>query len=540
VQFFITHGLGAACHQHVLDGGCDTTHIIKVGDTMKETFHLGQDMLWSREAFTQAYKSDPETAGYKHFKKNLPDGQVLSGYRTPDSGLRPLPKGVLLISKDVETVVGIEETHKADPNDDAACSVSDRMQMLARRHFGKDSSSSPSTSSAPIALDTLAQMAARGGTLSGPATQPKGSATEQVDGAEAAAWSIDDPKNPIIESPTAKATSPGQAMVVPSTPGPISSPAPRAASLDEALRKLDGENAAGDNCQHQAKSAGVQSAKASNKAGVAVVPAAAKPAKVLKTAVVKKGKGGAVLKILPEAEKELQLMKEEFINCTTVEQTDAFSESAQKIGTKWGKKKGALLSCHMEDAAESLIELKETLTKMCKLVTAHVNFVSDMSKANAHMYMVAWTTWTDTNPGLPHDGIVPEMMVVQRRMAGALEHWNGGNFTSAFSEIRFTDYKDLLSDDAATEEQTKFFKRCYTEMLQVCDTQKLNDDDTLFKIMPLTQAICDTNDHDNMFMPDFHNVTTKVMDVLQPHTATKDTCFCFNKDTAQQQIKTKT
>ena len=82
------------------------------------------------------FNHEPSEFGLTPLTKALPDGGVLEGYRTDDDGtLNPLPAGVVRISKDFSTEVGMSKNIKEEDGD-AKCMLKNTMMNLAKQKFG--------------------------------------------------------------------------------------------------------------------------------------------------------------------------------------------------------------------------------------------------------------------------------------------------------------------------------------------------------------------------------------------------------------------
>jgi len=126
------------------DGDCDGTYAREMHSTrgMKETFHLKGDLLWDRAGYKSFFKGvDPEAVGQQFESHGLPDGTVLSGYRTKDfrkSRFDPLPEGCVEISRDFEKAVHerqrVQRLHSDATQDDR--DMFGRVNWVGRRLLG--------------------------------------------------------------------------------------------------------------------------------------------------------------------------------------------------------------------------------------------------------------------------------------------------------------------------------------------------------------------------------------------------------------------
>ena len=137
IAFFVKNGFTVHNQAHLADGGIEVKRSIKESTVIQETFCLEGDLLWTLDAFVKNLGCRPEDAGYVLFSKELPDGHILEGYRTPRSawsGQLPL-EGVTPIKKDVVVKVGSEKkTKQSEDMDDAQFKA--HMQLMAKRSFG--------------------------------------------------------------------------------------------------------------------------------------------------------------------------------------------------------------------------------------------------------------------------------------------------------------------------------------------------------------------------------------------------------------------
>ena len=79
----------------------------------QETFHLGDFLIYPTEVFVAEWSVTPEEAGLKEDTWEMPDGGSIVGVKIADHGRRPLPHGVIKVSRDFRTSVGIEKkTHE--------------------------------------------------------------------------------------------------------------------------------------------------------------------------------------------------------------------------------------------------------------------------------------------------------------------------------------------------------------------------------------------------------------------------------------------
>ena len=67
------------------------------------------DLLYSRGAFYAAFLVWPDEAGHALRSYPMPSGVSLQGVRIPDHGRRPLPAGVIAISKEFKLSVCQDE-----------------------------------------------------------------------------------------------------------------------------------------------------------------------------------------------------------------------------------------------------------------------------------------------------------------------------------------------------------------------------------------------------------------------------------------------
>jgi len=80
----------------------------------QETFHLGDYLIYPTEVFVTAWSGiTPEEAGLKEDTWPMPDGSSIVGVKIADHGRRPLPDGVIKVSRDFRKTVGNDKkTHE--------------------------------------------------------------------------------------------------------------------------------------------------------------------------------------------------------------------------------------------------------------------------------------------------------------------------------------------------------------------------------------------------------------------------------------------
>ena len=79
----------------------------------QETFHLGDFLIYPTAVFVAEWSVTPEEAGLKEDTLSMPDGSSIVGVKIADHGRRPLPDGVIKVSRDFRKTVGIEKkTHE--------------------------------------------------------------------------------------------------------------------------------------------------------------------------------------------------------------------------------------------------------------------------------------------------------------------------------------------------------------------------------------------------------------------------------------------
>ena len=76
--------------------------IVEKQVAMRETFHLKGDLIWEVSAYEGHFGDTIANLGKVPEHHKLPDGMVLVGVRTQDDLPRPLPDGVIPISKAYE------------------------------------------------------------------------------------------------------------------------------------------------------------------------------------------------------------------------------------------------------------------------------------------------------------------------------------------------------------------------------------------------------------------------------------------------------
>ena len=106
---------------------------------MQETFHLGQDALWPREAFLSEFGLEPEAAGHKVISYPTPTGASISGVRLPHNAGDKVPPGVIIIDKDFSVEVGMSNKIKKQEADTDGQQLESAMQALSKRHLGLSS-----------------------------------------------------------------------------------------------------------------------------------------------------------------------------------------------------------------------------------------------------------------------------------------------------------------------------------------------------------------------------------------------------------------
>ena len=81
----------------------------------QETFHLGDFLIYPTEVFVAEWSGiTPEEAGLKEDSCAMPDGGSIVGVKIADHGRRPLPDGVIKVSRDYRRAVGIEKKTNED------------------------------------------------------------------------------------------------------------------------------------------------------------------------------------------------------------------------------------------------------------------------------------------------------------------------------------------------------------------------------------------------------------------------------------------
>ena len=99
--------------EHVIcDSNCVLVTLFQQGS--QETFHLGDYLIYPTDVFvTEWLGITPEEAGLKEDTWPMPDGSSIVGVKIADHGRRPLPDGVIKVSRDFRKTVGIEKkTHE--------------------------------------------------------------------------------------------------------------------------------------------------------------------------------------------------------------------------------------------------------------------------------------------------------------------------------------------------------------------------------------------------------------------------------------------
>jgi len=136
LEFIKKNGFNESITQHRLDGGADhTKRSVKSRHNMQETFHLGQDALWPREAFLSEFGQEPETAGHKVISYPTPTGTSISGVRLPHKKGDKVPSGVIIIDKDFSVEVGMSNKIKKQEADTDGQQLQSAMQALSKRHM---------------------------------------------------------------------------------------------------------------------------------------------------------------------------------------------------------------------------------------------------------------------------------------------------------------------------------------------------------------------------------------------------------------------
>ena len=86
---------------------------VVVEQCSQETLHLGDYLIYPTEVFVAEWSVTPEEAGLKEDTLPLPDGSSIVGVKIADHGRRPLPPGVIPVSRTSRKTVGIEKkTHE--------------------------------------------------------------------------------------------------------------------------------------------------------------------------------------------------------------------------------------------------------------------------------------------------------------------------------------------------------------------------------------------------------------------------------------------
>ena len=87
---------------------------VVVQQCSQETFHLGEYLIYPTEVFVTEWSGiTPEEAGLKEDTWPMPDGSSIVGVNIADHGRRPLPPGVIPVSRAFRKTVGIEKkTHE--------------------------------------------------------------------------------------------------------------------------------------------------------------------------------------------------------------------------------------------------------------------------------------------------------------------------------------------------------------------------------------------------------------------------------------------
>ena len=86
---------------------------VVVEQCSQETFHLGEFLIYPTEVFVAEWSVTPEEAGLQVDTLPLPDGSSIVGVKIADHGRRPLPPGVIPVSRAFRKTVGIEKkTHE--------------------------------------------------------------------------------------------------------------------------------------------------------------------------------------------------------------------------------------------------------------------------------------------------------------------------------------------------------------------------------------------------------------------------------------------
>ena len=81
----------------------------------QETFHLGDFLIYPPDVFATEWSGiTPAEAGHEIKDYPLPDGSSISGVKVVDHGRRPLPDGVIKVSRDYRRTVGIEKKTNED------------------------------------------------------------------------------------------------------------------------------------------------------------------------------------------------------------------------------------------------------------------------------------------------------------------------------------------------------------------------------------------------------------------------------------------
>jgi len=372
IDFIKRRGWNCPIIQHQIDGGVDTTRrSVRVTNDVVEAWHVGADLFWTRTAFIAEFKQAPEAAGYTVETKEFADGSSLTGYRTKDDGKRPLPEGCISIGKTMECRVG---NKRQIDQDDSMGMTKDHLGSVAKGYATRFlGTGGPGDDVPHVPIDTLRSLA---GKQVSPVSE--GGKKSKIEGAG------DDPSSPASGASSLPPRNLVDVMAQWETAQPCTNPEGAPARGKKRFKQPTAMPPTQTPPPiKQARTGGGRNL------GGTVKPS--KPGKASKAGA------SAVGTIKDEITVELNNTMVSFSNDTKLEDMSTTDSAISGCITKWGKKKGALISCNLLDDVDEVVSIIGVCTLVRKILAAFKFYVESNKPSAANQLMAVLSQWDKTD-----------------------------------------------------------------------------------------------------------------------------------------------